>query len=125
MATLVGALRGIEEVSLRTVATLESLDYEMQFVREDLAGEYEPGDLDHAYQSMMANQVSTDDFGRVGNLGDIEAQLFFFEKVVVFLFPASRYEGVFCSFDRTDPFPVQQVIDAADEGTVPVHNDDR
>jgi hypothetical protein len=125
MVTLVGALREIESASLRTVATLESLDYEMRFVRDDLAGEYDPGDLDHAYQSMMANQVSTDDFGRVGDFGDIDAQLFFFERVVVFLFPSSRYEGVFCSFDRTDPFPVQQVIDAATGATVAADDDSR
>jgi len=118
MTTLVGALRGVEGASLRTVAALESLDYEMRFVRDDLADAYDQEDLDRAYQSMMANQVSTDDFSRAIETGDIEAQLYFFEKVVVFLFPSSRYDGVFCSFDRTDPFPVQQVIDAAEDATV-------
>ena len=118
MTTLVGALRGVEGTSLRTVAALESLDYEMRFVRDDLADAYDQEDLDRAYQSMMANQVSTDDFSRAIETGDIEAQLYFFEKVVVFLFPSSRYDGVFCSFDRTDPFPVQQVIDAAEDATV-------
>lgn len=118
MGTLVGALREMEGAPLRTVATLESLDYELQFVRDDVGDELDRANLDHAYQSIMANQVSTDDFRQAVRTGDIEAQLFFFEKVIVFLFPASRYEGVFCSFDRTEPFPVQQVLEAADERTL-------
>lgn len=124
MGTLVGALQGVETASLRTVATLESLDYEMRFIRDDLEDELDRENLDHAYQSIMANQVSTDDFSQAVRTGDIEAQLFFFEKVVVFLFPASRYEGIFCSFDRSDPFPVQQVIDAASDATLATDNGD-
>lgn len=124
MGTLVGALQEVEATSLRTVATLESLDYEMRFIRDDLEDELDRGDLDHAYQSIIANQVSTDEFSQAVRTGDIEAQLFFFEKVIVFLFPASRYEGIFCSFDRSDPFPVQQVIDAVNAATLATDDGD-
>lgn len=105
------ALNDVDGADLRVVAQLESLDYEVQYVRDDLTGTYDQPDLDQAYQAMMANQVSVDDFADVGTFGDLDCQVLLFDDVIVFLFPSSRYDGVFASFDRTQPFPLLEVVD--------------
>jgi hypothetical protein len=118
MDDLVETLQQIDDVSLRVAAVLESLDYEIVFMRDDLADEYSRENLDQAYQSMMANQVASHDFSRATSLGSLDSQLFVFENVIVFLFPSSRYSGVFASYDRTESFPIQNVIDTVTDLTV-------
>lgn len=111
---LVNALRDLGGASLRIVATVDALEYEVVYTREELADAYSREALDRAYQAMMANQVSASDFSQATALGDVEAQLFVFEDVLVFLFPASRYDGVFASFDRDEQFPMFDVVDEAE-----------
>lgn len=113
MEALIDAFRSVDGARLRVVATLESLDYEVEFVREDLKDSYSEPDFKRAYHSVLANQVSADDLGQIGGFGALDGQLFLFEEAVILLFPSSRYEGVFASFDRTRPFPLLDVVDAA------------
>ncbi|WP_313693645.1 hypothetical protein [Halorarum halobium] len=113
MSSLVEAFKDVAGGQLRVVATLESIDYEVEYVREDLEDEYTRMDFDRAYQSMMANQVSAEDFKSVGEFGDLDCQLFLFTELIVFLFPSSRYSGVFVSFDREPQFPLLDIVDAA------------
>lgn len=107
----VEVLSGIEGASLRVVAQLGALEYEVQYLRDDLTDTYDWHDFDQAYQAMMANQVSIDDFVEVGTFGGLDCQVLLFDTVVVFLFPSSRYEGVFVSYDRTQPFPFLEVVE--------------
>lgn len=109
--SVVEALSDIEEANLRIVAQLDALDYGMLYIRDDLTDTYDTHDLDQAYRAMMANQVSVDDFAGVGTFGELDCQVLLFDTVIVFLFPSSRYEGVFVSFDRTQPFPFLDVVD--------------
>lgn len=118
MNTLVESFKEISSDKLRIVATLKDVDYEVEYVRSDLKGEYSQDDLNRAYQSMMANQVSSADFAKVGAFGELDSQIFFFEEIIVFLFPISRYAGVFVSYDRTeksDQFPIRDVITTAND----------
>lgn len=118
MGTLTEAFREVSSEDLRIVATLQTVGYEVEYVRGDLEGEYSQDDLDRAYQSLMANRVSSADFAQVGTFGDLDAQVLFFEEIIVFLFPTARYSGVFVSYDRTetaDQFPIRDVIAAAND----------
>lgn len=117
MSKIVERFRDIESASLRVVATLQSTDYEIQYTRDDLAGTYDEEELNQAYQSMMANQVSIADFARVGTFGELDCQVLLFDDVIVFLLPSSRYDGVFASFDRIKPFPILEIAGQADEIT--------
>lgn len=114
MSGLVEAFRGVD-ADLRIVASLRSTEWEMEFVRADLEGTYDDTDLENAYRSLMAAQVSVDDFGKVGSFGAFEAHQYYFGDIVVFQFPSSRYEAVFVSYDREDPFPVHDVLETAAE----------
>ncbi|TKX56597.1 hypothetical protein EXE44_13910 [Halorubrum sp. SS7] len=113
MSDLVESLRAVDGAEARVIAHLGSLDFTIEYVRDDLASLYSDQDLESAYRLIMANQVSSDDFKQLID-ESIEAQTLFFENVVVFVFPSARYEAVFASFDRTEPFPVLDIIDAAD-----------
>lgn len=113
MDTLVESLKEVSSDELRIVATLKNVDYELEYVRSDLEDEYSQAELERAYQSIVANQVSSADFAQVGAFGELDAQIFFFEEIIVFLFPTSRYSGVFVSYERTDTvdqFPIRDVI---------------
>lgn len=111
MPTLAEAFRAVDGGRVRVVARLESFAYEVEFVREDLAGA--DADLDAAHNSLVANQISAADFGEATGLGDLQCQVMVFPESFAFLFPSSRYGGVFVSFDREDPFPFDAVVDAA------------
>lgn len=117
MSRLVESFRALDGVRVRVVATLETLDYELEYVRPDL--EYTAATLDGAYRDLMANRLSADAFGKEVGLGGLDAQTFLFEESVVFLFPSSRYEAVFVSFDRTRPFPFFEVVDVATDVLAP------
>jgi len=113
VSELAEALRAVDGAEARVIASLDSLDFTLEYVREDLESRYSDRDLESAYRLIMANQVTGDD---LKNLIDepFEAQTLFFENVVVLVLPSARYEAVFASFDRTEPFPVIDLIDAAD-----------
>jgi hypothetical protein len=111
MVDVVEELRGVDGGRVRVVALLDSLDYEVLFVRDDLRDVYSADDLEHAYRSIMAGRLSAHDFSEVGELGDVDCQLFVFERVVVLLFASSRYGGLFVSFDREKPFPLLEIVE--------------
>lgn len=113
MSDLDDVFRDIEGAELRVVATLGSLDYEVEFIRDDIERLYDGTDFDRAHRDLVANQVSADDFKRAVEIGDLDCQLLLYEESVVFLFPSSRYEGIFASFDRQKPFPLLEVVDRA------------
>jgi hypothetical protein len=113
VSELVETLRGIDGAEARVIASLGSLDFEVEYIREDVESRYSGGDLESAYRLIMANQVTGDEFKELID-EPFEAQTLFFENVVVLVLPSARYEAVFASFDRTEPFPVIELIDAAD-----------
>jgi hypothetical protein len=113
MVGLVQILRGIEETDPRGIATVDPLDFEVEFVRDDIGDTHSDAELDNAYRRVMGNQVSADDFRNLIDADRFDAQTLFFDDIVVFLFPSERYEGVFASFDRTHPFPVDEILDVA------------
>ncbi len=113
MSDLVETLRAVDGAEARVIAHLDSLDFTVEYVREDLESLYSDRDLESAYRLIMANQVTGDEFKDL--IGEaFEAQTLFFENVVVLVLPSARYEALFASFDRTDPFPVNDLIAAAD-----------
>ena len=113
MSNLVESLRAVDGAEARVIAHLGSLYFTVEYVRDDLESRYSNQDLESAYRLIMANQVTGDDFKQLID-ESFEAQTLFFENVVVFVLPSARYEAVFASFDRTEPFPVLDLIDAAD-----------
>lgn len=115
MPSLTDAFASIDGAEPRVVATLEALDFRIEFMRDDLEETYSEADLERVYRSVMANQVSADDVRKIGGFGDLECQVFLFEEVVAFLFPSSRYESVFVSFDRERPFPLLDVVGTASD----------
>lgn len=94
----------------RVVADLGSITWEVEFIREDVQGEYTEDELEKAYQLIMANHVTGDDFKQLIGEGRFNSQTLFFDDTIVFFFPAERYEGVFASFDYDDGFPVKELV---------------
>ncbi|TKX68577.1 hypothetical protein [Halorubrum sp. SP9] len=113
MVDLVESLRAVDGAEARVIAHLGSLDFTVEYVRDDLESRYSDRDLESAYRLIMANQVTGDEFKQLID-ESFEAQTLFFENVVVFVLPSARYEAIFASFDWTEPFPVLDLIDAAD-----------
>jgi hypothetical protein len=113
VSALVETLRGVDGAEARVIAHLDSLDFTLEYVRDDLEARYSDRDLESAYRLIMAHQVAGDDFKEL--IGEeLEAQTLFFENIVVLVLPSARYEAIFASFDRTEPFPVTDLIDAMD-----------
>ena len=115
MTTVPEALEDVEGTSPRVIARLESLDFEIEYMRDDVEGRYSEAELEEAYRLIMANQITGDDFKELIGKGRYEAQTLFFEDVVVCLFPSERYEAVFASFDYDDDFPVIDLVRRATE----------
>jgi len=112
MSQVVDTLRGVDGATARVIAHLDALDFTIEYIREDLESEYSDQDLEEAYQLLMANQVTGDDFrDLIGE--EFQAQTLFFENVVALVVPSARYEAVFASFDRREPFPVIDLVEAA------------
>lgn len=112
MATPADRLRAVDGADARVIAHLEALDFAVDYVRDDLESQYSKQELAEAYRVIMASQVSGDDFGDlIGR--EFEAQTLFFEDIVVFVFPSTRYEAIFASFDRDENVPITDLIEVA------------
>ncbi|MDZ5810972.1 hypothetical protein U4E84_06395 [Halorubrum sp. AD140] len=117
MSDLVETLRGVDGAEARVIAHLDALDFSIDYIREDVESRYSDRDLEAVYRLIMANQVTGDDLKQL--LGtEFEAQTLLFDEVVVLLLPSARYEAVFASFDRRDPFPVSALVEAASDDRV-------
>lgn len=113
MSELVEGLRSVDDAAARVIASLESVDFTVEYIRDDLESRYSDRDLEEAYRLIMSNQVTGDDFKGLLGKSRYDAQTLFFEDVVVFILPSARYEAVFASFDRHEAFPVTDVVDTA------------
>lgn len=110
MSEIADAIQEYTEATPRVVADLESISFEIRHIREDLVGRYSDTDLEEAYQLIMANQVSSDDFKQLVGEEQYEAQSLFFENIIVLIFPSDRYQAVFASFDYRENFPVAKLV---------------
>jgi hypothetical protein len=111
-------IQNFEEYTPRVVADLQSLTWEIEFIRDDVEGSYSEADLDEAYKLIMANHVTGDDFKTLIGEGRFNAQTLFFDDIVGFIFPSKRYEGIFASFDYDESFPVNELVKRGSEPQV-------
>lgn len=112
MSTVVEALHDVDGADARVVAHLDSVDFTLDYIRDDLESRYSDADLDEAYRLIMANQVSSGQFEQlIGR--EFEAQALFFDGVLVLVCPSARYEAVFASFDRDGRLPVDELVAVA------------
>ena len=115
MSPIADAILAFDGPAPRVVADLRSVSFEVEHVREDVEDRYSDADLDEAYQLVMSNQITGDDFKRLVGRCEYAAQTLFFDDLVVFLFPSDRYDAVFASFDYDDSFPVNGPVSAVTE----------
>lgn len=115
MSKIAEAIQEVADTTPRVVADLGSVDFEIRHMREDVEGRYSDGDLDEAYQLVMGNQISSDDFKHLVGEAEYKAQSLFFESIIVFIFPSDRYQAVFASFDYREDFPVGQLVQQVSE----------
>jgi hypothetical protein len=114
MPNIVDTLRNVDDADARLIAHLGALTFEIEYIREDVKSQYSDGDFDEAYQQIMANQVSGDEFRKI--IGEeFEAQTLFFEDIVVLVLPSARYEAIFATFDRHESLPINYLIRVATE----------
>lgn len=107
----VDAFRDFGDGDLRMISNHDATRYEMEYVRDDLEDAFTAEELNEAHLNLVANQVSSDSFGQAVDHGEMQAQQFFFEDVIAFVFPSSRYDGYLVSFDRNDSIPVTEVVE--------------
>lgn len=112
MSAIADAILAFDGPTPRVVADLRSVEFEVEHVREDVTDRYSDADLEEAYQLVMSNQVTGDDFKRLVGQTRYRAQTLFFDDIVVFLFPSDRYDAVFASFDYEEGFSVSELVDA-------------
>lgn len=103
------------DADLRLIVSLTATSWNVEYMRDSLEGRYTDADFERTYRDHLANQVAADNLGQVIDGGDLVAQQYLFEDIIVFQFPTSRYEGFFVSYDRREPFPMNDVIEAARE----------
>lgn len=103
------------DADLRLIVSLTATSWEIEYLRDSLEGEYTEADFERTYRDHLATQVAADDLSQVIKGGDFIGQQYVFEDVIVFQFPTSRYEGFYVSYDWTDPFPMSDVLRAAEE----------
>ncbi|MFD1569009.1 hypothetical protein [Halorubrum laminariae] len=115
MSTIAEAILDFDGPTPRVVADLRSVSFEIEYVRDDVEDRYSDGDLEEAYQLVMSNQVTGDDFKRLVGRNRYQAQTLFFDDLVVFLFPSDRYDAVFASYDYGEEFPVNDLVSAVSE----------
>lgn len=72
-------------------------------------------DLEQAYRTVVANQISSNDLSHVALSGELEASLLLFENILMLLFLSSRYEGIVVTYDRSEQFPVLEVVRTGEE----------
>lgn len=97
------------------IARLESVDFELEYVRDDLEGEFSEETLEKAYQTVMGNLISSHDFTQIADGKGLESEVYVLETKIVCVFPSSRYEGYFVSFDRSDSLSILAINDVARE----------
>lgn len=118
MSGVADALREVDRADARVIAHLQSVDFTLDYVRDDVASEYSDRDLDEAYHLIMGHLVAGDNFRNLIGEDVCHAQALFFDDVVVFVLPSERYEAVFASFDRHESFPTTEVIETAADARV-------
>ena len=115
MSTISEAIVAFDGPRPRVVADLRSVAFEIEHVREDVEDRYSNADLEEAYQLVMSNQITGDEFKHLVGRTQYRAQTLFFDDLVVFLFPSDRYDAVFASFDYDEAFPVNELVSAVAE----------
>ena len=115
MVELTEAFNEKTDGALRIIAMLDSMNYEFQYVRDDVASQYSEQELEEMYLSIMSNLISADDLSKIASYGGVDAQMIAISDKLAFFFPSSRYKAVFVSFDRTESFPVMEILDMVDE----------
>lgn len=113
MSEMIDQFRSVDETALRVIAMLDSKGYRIAFIRDGLLSGYDEADLQNMHFDLLSNLISVDDFKNMSQLGGLDCQLFLFEAAVVFIFPSTRYSCLYISYDRTDPFPMMKVVEAA------------
>lgn len=111
---LVQRFRGVDG-ELRLVATFDATGWEILYIEDTVEERYRANDLKRAHQDIVANQISSDDLREIGAFGSVTAQVYYFDDAIHFQFPTERYAGVFVSYGRDDPFPVDDVIQIAEQ----------
>jgi len=115
MPTIAEAVIDFDGPTPRVVADLQSVSFDIEYVRGDVADIYSDRDLEEAYQLVMSNQITGNDFKRLIGESRYNAQTLFFDDVIVFLFPSDRYDAVFASFDYDGAFPVNDLVSTVAE----------
>jgi hypothetical protein len=110
MSKISESVLSFEQASPRVVADLQSLDFEIEYIREDVEIRYTDEELDEAYKLIMGSLVVSDDFTSLIGEEICRVQTLFFDNVLVFLFPSERYQAVFASFDYDAEFPVNEFV---------------
>ncbi|MXR51810.1 hypothetical protein GRX03_09355 [Halovenus sp. WSH3] len=105
------AIQHFDGVTPRVVANLSNTSFDIEYVRDDVEGEYSDDEFDEAYQLIMANHVTGEDFKELIGEGEFNAQTLFFDDIIAFFFPSDRYEGIFASFDYDESFPVSEFVE--------------
>ncbi|ELZ61560.1 MULTISPECIES: hypothetical protein [Halorubrum] len=77
MSTISEAILAFDGPTPRVVADLRSVSFDVEHVREDLEDVYSDRDLDEAYQLVMSNQITGDDFRELIGESRYDAQTLF------------------------------------------------
>ena len=99
-ADLVDDLGDVVGDGLRTVATYDRGEYELQFIREDVGADYTDSEIANVYEQVEIEGMGYDHFEELFHVGDLECAMYGFESALMFQFPRDSFTGLFITVDR-------------------------
>lgn len=96
-------LRVVEERvgdALRSVAAYREKEYELQYLRDDIAESYSEAEINEVFQELVLAGLGRAYLEKIFHAGRVECTAFCFEEATMFHFVTDGYSGRFVSVDR-------------------------
>lgn len=98
--------------ALRAVAAYDQRDYELQYLRDDVARRYSEAELEAVFEELALSGRDRDYLEGIFHAGRIECSILGFEDAVMFHFVTDGGAGRFVTVDRDVAFDLDEFIGA-------------
>lgn len=117
MEETISAFQDVDS-ELRLVMSMSQVNWELEYVRDDVDDVYSESDFETTYRKHMGNQISSDDIERTVDSDEFYGQAYLFEDILAFQFSIGRYESLLVSYDWDGSFPIDDVTTAVEEADI-------
>lgn len=107
---LVSALKDEVGDNLRSVSTYREDDFELHYMREDVASIYSEAEMDRVFDDLVLQGLGRDVLEEMFHAGEFECSMYGFEEAAMFHFVENGYSGLFVTFNRKTDFNLDSLI---------------